>query len=126
MENLAQFHEVNPILPVRNVNDAIRYYTERLGFRLKFQDHPQEPHYAGVERDQVCLHMQWHDPVDFREHVDTLMLRIVIDNVDALFEEYCHKEVFHSQTALRDTTWGTREFAFYDLDGNGLIFYRNR
>ncbi len=32
---------------------------------------------------------------------------------------------FHAMTALRDTAWGTREFAFYDLNGNGLLFYRN-
>jgi hypothetical protein len=28
-------------------------------------------------------------------------------------------------TALRDTPWGTREFAFYDLNGNGLFLYCN-
>ena len=45
--------------------------------------------------------------------------------VDALFVEYQDKGVFHSQTALRYTPWGTREFAFYDLNGNGLFFYQN-
>ena len=27
--------------------------------------------------------------------------------------------------AMRDTPWGTREFAFYDPDRNGLTFYRD-
>jgi uncharacterized glyoxalase superfamily protein PhnB len=53
------------------------------------------------------------------------MLRFLIDDVDALFEEYADKGVFHERTALRDTPWGTREFAFYDCDGNGLTFYRD-
>jgi catechol 2,3-dioxygenase-like lactoylglutathione lyase family enzyme len=123
---VARFSAVNPVIPVRDVPAAIRYYTERLGFRLQFQDDPHTPRYAGVERDGICLHMQWHDPDDFREHVDTLMLRFVIDDVDALYDEYKDQDVFHLQTALRDTPWGTREFAFYDADGNGLIFYRNR
>jgi hypothetical protein len=35
------------------------------------------------------------------------------------------KQVFQDHTALSDTPWRTREFAFYDLDGNGLTFYRN-
>ena len=122
----AQFRAVNPVLPVRDVPQAIQYYTERLGFRLRFQDAPQDPKYAGVERDGICLHLQWHDPVDFREAVDTLILRFLIDDVDALFAEYQGQQVFHDKTTLRDTAWGTREFAFYDMDGNGLTFYRNR
>jgi hypothetical protein len=32
---------------------------------------------------------------------------------------------FHAMTALRDTPWGTREFAFYDLNGNALFFCRD-
>lgn len=52
------------------------------------------------------------------------MLRFVVPQVEALFEEYKTKDVFRSRTALRDTAWGTREFAFYDPDGNGLTFYR--
>jgi hypothetical protein len=70
--------------------------------------------------------MQWHNPVDFRDAVDTLILRFLIDDVDALFAEYQDQQVFHDHTTLRDTAWGTREFAFNDLDGNGLTFYRNR
>lgn len=123
---VTQFREVNPVLPVREVNNAIQYYTQKLGFRLRFQDDPQNPKYAGVERDGVRLHLQWHDPMDFREHVDTLMLRFRIEDVDALFAEYQDKELFHERTALRNTPWGTREFAFYDADGNGLTFYCNR
>lgn len=45
-------------------------------------------------------HIQWHDESDQ------------------------DKGVFHSQTALRYTPWGTRDFAFYDLNGNGIFFYR--
>ena len=123
---IARFSAVNPVVPVRDVPAAIRYYTERLGFGLRFQDDPHDPRYAGVERDGICLHLQWHDPADFREQVDTLMVRFVVDDVDALFEEYHDKQVFHAQTAVRDTMWGTREFAFYDADGNGLTFSRTR
>jgi uncharacterized glyoxalase superfamily protein PhnB len=53
------------------------------------------------------------------------MIRLLVDDVDTLFEECRDKGVYHDRTALHDTTWGTREFAFYDSDGNGLIFYRN-
>ena len=77
-----------------------------------------------MERDTVNIHLQWHDEADFAS-VEKLSLRFVIDDVDSLFAEYADKDVFHSRTALQDTEWGTREFAFYDCDGNGLFFYRS-
>ena len=120
----AQFVEVNPVLPVRDVTAAIHYYTEKLGFRLLFQDDKQNPTFAGVGRDQVHLHLQWHDEADF-VGVDQPALRFVVTDVDALFAEYQDKGVFHANSALQDTSWGTREFAFYDGDVNGLFFYRD-
>lgn len=122
----ALFKSVKPVLPVRSVPEACRYYVDRLGFKLLFADHPNAPKYAGITRGGAELHLQWHDPVDFRENVDTPMLRFEVDDPDALYDEYRHKDVFHGGTALRDTEWGAREFAFYDLDGNGLTFYRRR
>lgn len=122
--NKAKFEALHPVLPVRDVTAAITYYTQKLGFEWKFQDSPENPRYAGVGRDGVELHLQWHDAADFKS-VEKLSLRFFIDDVDALFEEYQTPEVFHARTALQNTPWGTREFAFYDRDGNGLFFYRN-
>ena len=70
------------------------------------------------------LHLQWHDEDGFSS-VEKLNLRFEIEDVDALFEEYENCGLFHEYTALRDTAWGTREFAFYDMDSNGLTFYRD-
>jgi uncharacterized glyoxalase superfamily protein PhnB len=95
-----------------------------LGFKLAFQDDRAKPTYAGLRRGGVEIHLQWHDPADWSA-VERPMLRFVVPEVDALFEEYSAKEVFHADTALRDTPWGTREFAFYDRDKNGLTFYRD-
>ncbi len=121
---MTQFQAVHPVLPARNVDTAVAYYVEKLGFRLRFQDLKENPKYAGIERDDVQLHLQWHDAATF-DTVDKVALRFVISDVDGLFEEYRDKGVFHDRTALQNTPWGTREFAFYDLNGNGLFFYRN-
>ncbi|MFT5287812.1 MAG: hypothetical protein ACI8TQ_004000 [Planctomycetota bacterium] len=43
--------------------------------------------------------------------------------IGALFGEYKAARVFHHATTLRSTGWGTREFAFFDPDNNGLTFY---
>jgi catechol 2,3-dioxygenase-like lactoylglutathione lyase family enzyme len=121
---MAQFKQVHPVIPARDVTGAIKYYTEKLGFSLAFQDSDSNPRYAGVSRDGVELHIQWHDEGDFNK-VERLGLRFLIEDVDSLFNEYEARGVFHSKTALQDTPWGTREFAFYDLNGNGLFFYCN-
>lgn len=53
------------------------------------------------------------------------MLRIVVENIEELFEEYKDLGVFHDKTSLKATPWGTKEFAFYDPYMNGLTFYRD-
>ena len=116
---------MHPVLPSRDVARAIAFYVYQLGFEVAFSDSDDEPRYAGLTRDDVEIHVQWHDPEEW-ERVERPMLRFVVPDVDSLFEEYSDKGVFHERTALRDTGWGTREFAFYDLDGNGLTFYRDR
>ncbi|MDJ0654103.1 MAG: VOC family protein [Xanthomonadales bacterium] len=114
---------VQPVLPSRDVVAAVNFYVDRLGFQMAFQD-AEPPRYAGVRRDAVEIHLQWHDPAEWSA-VERPMLRLVVPEVDRLFEEYRAQDVFHPGTALRDTAWGTREFAFYDADGNGLTFYRD-
>ena len=111
------------MLPSRDVAAAIGFYVGRLGFALAFADSTRDPGYAGLRRDGIELHLQWHDEEEW-SRVERPMLRFVVPEVEALFEEYRDQGVFHERTALRRTPWGTREFAFYDLDMNGLTFYR--
>lgn len=115
---------VHPVLPSQDVARSLAWFVDRLGFELRGQDEPEEPRYAVVVRDDVELHIQWHDPAEWAA-VERPMLRIVVENLDALFAEYASRDVFHERTALRDTAWGTREFAFYDPFMNGLTFYRD-
>jgi len=118
----ATLQAVHPVLPARDVQALIDYYVTRLGFALAFQDVPVEPGYAGVRRDGVELHIQWHDPAEWAT-VERPSLRFVVSHVEALFEEYQGKDVFHAGTQLRETAWNTREFAFFDPEKNALTFY---
>ena len=112
------FHQVQPILGTRDFAKGVAFYTERLGFRLLFS---HDDNYAGFRRDGVELHMQFQ----FEHEMQTTRLRFVVDDPDALFTEFAPLGVFHERTRLANTPWGTREFAFYDPDGNGLTFYRD-
>ena len=118
-------YQIHPVLPVQNVVAALFFYTQKLGFEIAFADDAQNPTYAGIRRDHIEIHLQWHDAKEWEAGFNTPMLRIVTQNVEALFEEYKSKDVFHESTAVRETAWQTKEFAFYDLYKNGLTFYSN-
>ena len=123
---ISQFKDVIPILDVRDVDKALRYYVERLGFQIEFRYEKDPSNYAGVCRDAVSLHMQWQHEAHFKAGTaGRLRIRIIVDDPDALFEEYRRKGVLAEGVQVRDTDWATREFGFRDLDGNGLIFYRD-
>lgn len=126
MTKRAQLREVIPVPPSRDVAAAIRYYVDRLGFEVILQDAEDHPDYASIRRGGIELHLQFQFEKDFRAGTaGQAMLRLVVHDPGALFDEYKDRGVFHSETALQDTPWGTREFAFWDLNHNGLTFMRD-
>lgn len=118
----ATLSAVHPVLMVRDVNAAVAFY-QRLGFSLAFTDSDTQPTYAGVRRDGVELHLQWHDAAEWTYPNDRPTYRFVVDAVDQLSEELSAVAGL-DRTEVRDTAWGTREFHVRDPDGNGLQFYR--
>jgi catechol 2,3-dioxygenase-like lactoylglutathione lyase family enzyme len=114
------FKETHPILGTRDVSRAIEFYTHQLGFKLAFKDNADAPNYVGFRRDSVELHMQFQ----FEHEMGTIRLRLLVTDPDALFREYRKLGVECTPNALRDSPWGTREFALYDVDRNALTFYR--
>lgn len=114
------FKETHPIIGTRDIRRAMEFYMQKLGFRLAFGDDGDPPNYVGYRRDAVELHMQFQ----FEHEMGTIRLRFVVEDPDALFEEYRRRGVECSASGIRDTPWGTREFALYDLDRNALTFYR--
>lgn len=113
---------VQPVLPARNVSEAIEFYVGKLGFSLIFQDTKKDPHFAGVKRDGIEIHLQWYDNDEFHT-VDKSLLRFVVEDIDALFEEFRDKNLAGINKGPEKTSWGTYEFSFYDLNSNGLFFY---
>jgi uncharacterized glyoxalase superfamily protein PhnB len=123
---IAKLKDACPILDVRDVEQALGFYVDRLGFQVEFRYEADPANYAGVRRDEVCLHMQWQHAEHFeRGTAGRLRIRISVDDPDALFKEFKAKGVLDQNAVVRDTDWGTREFGFRDPDGNGLVFYRD-
>jgi catechol 2,3-dioxygenase-like lactoylglutathione lyase family enzyme len=120
-----ELKNVIPILDVRDVDRALKFYTEKLGFQVDFRYEEDPNNYAGVIRDGVQLHMQWQHEDEFKKGTaGNLRVRICVDDPVGLFQEFRSKDAMNERTKIVETAWGTREFGFRDPDGNGLAFYR--
>lgn len=119
----ARLEAVHPVLMVTDVQASIRFY-QRLGFDLAFVDSEADMKYAGMRRDGVELHLQWHDAKDLGSG-DRPTYRFLVSRVDELSAEFAAQASALDRTEVRDTSWGTREFHLRDPDRNGLQFYRN-
>src|SRR5216110_23719 len=93
------FRKTHPIIGTRDINRAIEFYVQRLGFQLAFQDNTNTPNYVGFRRDQVELHMQFQ----YEHEMSTIRLRFVVDDPDALFTEYQRHSVECSANGIRGT-----------------------
>ena len=61
----------------------------------------------------------------FEHEMGTIRLRFLVEDPDAIFNEYRLRGVEGNPKGVHDTPWGTREFALYDVDRNALTFYRD-
>ena len=68
------FKEIHPILGTRDIQRAIEFYTQQLGFQLAFRDKTDPPNYVGFRRDKVELHMQFQ----FEYEMGTIRLRFLV------------------------------------------------
>jgi len=115
--------EIQPVLMSRNIQKSIEFY-DRLGFKLCFSDSGEDPKYVGVRRNNVELHIQWHDPKEWDYPNDRPVYRFVVHDVDYLYGEFLNSGIKEIKAPVK-TNWGTYEFHVLDPDLNGLQFYEN-
>lgn len=119
----AKLQELIPVLMVRDVSASLVFYC-RLGFAEIFRDDPSTPRYAAVRRDDVVLHLQWHDAAEWIPGLDRPNYRFLVPQVDDLYAEFSRANLTIAATPPRETPWKTREFHLCDPDNNGLQFFR--
>ena len=128
-----------PALPVRDVARALEFYRDKLGFSVIHCDGG----FAVLKRDGAEVHLweasdeSWRgrtaDDRPVRSGAEsfiagTASCRIATEGIEDLYEELKAHDVFHpvSRDGVRDTDFGTREFATLDPDGNLISFYEWR
>ena len=127
-----------PALPVREIDAAVGFYVERLGFEVLHRDGG----FAVLRRDEAVLHLWeasdegWRSREELAERpvrsgaesfiAGTASTRIEVGDVDGLYDELKAADVLHpvSRDGVDDTDFGTREFATLDQDGNLISFFR--
>ncbi len=122
---MARMLHVHPVLAVRDVVSALSWYCGRLEFELLFVEPGPEPRYAGIGRDGVEIHLQWHGPDEWDGGLTGAAYRFLVDDPDELHTELRRLGAVPDDKVVTDTEWGTREFGFYDPDANALFFYRD-
>ena len=118
------FARAEPQLFVADIDVALAYFSERLGFTVAFC-YGDPPFYAQVKRGRARLNLRCVDaPVidpAARERDQLLAASIALDDAGALFAEYTAAGVDFAQS-LRTEPWGAETFIVRDPDGNLVLF----
>ena len=115
-----------PVIKSRDLQRSLQFYTEILDFERRLAGH-EDPEIANgvieLVRDGAELQLSRHSG----DGVFGSVNRVFVDNVDERYETFRRRGLNTTQrpespihTAPVDQTWGLREFAVTDPDGNGL------
>ena len=80
--------QIIPILPVKDVLEALEFYIKKLGFELVFIDEERQPRYAGIRRNNIALHLQWYEASEWEQDKNRPMLRIQVQGIESLYKKY--------------------------------------
>lgn len=110
-----KFETVTPRLPVTDVEKALVFYVEQLGFELGWKWGDPTTH-GNVCRDSISI-----DLISMREgRRGPAMAYVQLNGVDAYFSELKARKLDLSEP--EDRPYGMRDFEVVDPDGNRLAF----
>ena len=115
-----------PVLPSYFPERDIDWYLKYTGFRCVYSsrdygDQRGYIDYVVLRRDQLTIHLQWHAGTE-ADPVYGSMLKIEVDRVRPIFEEFLERGTVQAHQLRLNTPWGTNEFGFYDLNNNAIFF----
>lgn len=111
------FLQIIPVLPSADIERDIAWYKEKIGFETYFYDNM----YAVLYRENLVIHLQWHADTENDPLLGGSVIRIVVKNIQALFEELIQRGTVTHNDFRPNTPWQTNEFGFFDLNRN-LVF----
>ncbi len=126
MDEKRDFHQITPCMHVEDVEEAVRFFVDLLGFELKFQT-PET--YAYVSRGRVAVRIMKvsDDPNEasargkrnFRYYIDVADVQAVVDEVAPKLKEHWPGRRVHGP---QDQPYGQREYMIESPDGDLVVF----
>ena len=77
------FLNIIPVLPSADIARDTAWYKEKVGFEIQFADNM----YAGLRRDNIYIHLQWHAGTENDPLPGGSVIRIDMKNIRPLFED---------------------------------------
>lgn len=109
---------VIPVIPSADIARDIAWYKEKAGFESHFGDHM----YAGINRDNIYMHLQWHAGTESDPLLGGSVVRIFVKNIQPIFKELVERGLLKRDALRLKTPWNTNEFGFFDLNSNAVFF----
>ncbi len=112
---------VTPVLPSSDINRDIKWFEEKVGFAYNFGDNM----YAGLKRDQIYIHLQWHADNDEDPLLGGSVVKFFVRDIHPIYQELVDRGTIGTDKLNLNTPWGTHEFGFYDLNKNAIFFVQD-
>lgn len=104
---------------VKDLEKAVKWYTEVLGFTVEASWPPENPNYVHFANEKGAIFAIMKD-----DHAPSYgRFNFYVDNVDLLWESL--KDKVEIVEPLFTTDYGSRKFTIRDLDGNELGFVQD-
>ena len=107
-----------PILPVKDVRAALKNY-QSLGFTTDiYEEADGTAIYGFLRREGLELHLNLFHDLD--PETNTSAVYFYVSDPDSIYEEWTKANVQGRLAAPEPKSWGMREMAYIDPDGNLL------
>ncbi len=117
MEAAYRLFRIDPVLPSSDIARYVKWYEEKTGFACAFSDKM----YAVLRREEIFIHLQWHAGTKDDPLLGGSVIRIFVENIESIFEEFVERGAVKADELKLETAWRTNEFGFYDLNKNAVF-----
>mgnify|MGYP000312509251 CR=1 FL=1 len=109
-----------PVLSSLNIERDLKWYEKHTGFKYHFGDNG----YAGLQRDNLEFHLQFHLGTK-EDPVNSGVMKIFVSDIKPYYEEFLERGTIQKDKLTLNTPCKTHEFGFYDLNNNAIFIVQD-
>ncbi|GMN07730.1 hypothetical protein MTsPCn5_31190 [Croceitalea sp. MTPC5] len=121
MSQNSNFLKTIPVLPSQDIKRDISWHEKYTGFQAVFGDMM----YAGLEREGLNIHLQWHADTKEDPLLAGSVIKLFVKDIHPIFEEFLKRGTVTQEKLQLNTPWKTHEFGFYDLNTNAIFIVQD-